>query len=145
MSIEIGAPTEDEKSFGRRLTGWLSEHARDAGHPFDNSPFQLQLSEDGQTVAGYVGYRLYDWLFVQWIAVAPEARGRGHGAKLVRAAEDKARAEGILGIFIDSYGFQAPKFYEKLGYTVFGRLEMPDPQLTRYYIGKALHPSVRIG
>ncbi|SLN44430.1 GNAT family N-acetyltransferase [Roseisalinus antarcticus] len=144
MTTQILPPTEDETAFHTRLYDWVSDHATASGHPFDNTPFLLELREDGQCVAGFEGYRLFDWLFVRYIAVAPHRRGRGHGARLVRAAEDKARAEGITGIFIDSYAFQAPEFYEKLGYTVFGTLDGGPPARRRSYLAKALAPGARI-
>jgi GNAT superfamily N-acetyltransferase len=137
-TIKTIIPADPEETTHKRLTDWLSDHAQAQGHPFDNAPFALELHEDGEAVAGFAGYTLYGWLFVRFLAVAPSHRGRGLGARLPREAEDKARAEGILGIFIDTYGFQAPGFYERHGYRTFGRLGHPDAPRVRSYLAKSL-------
>ena len=41
----------------------------------------------------------------------------------MRAAEEEARSRSCLGVFLDTYSFQARPFYEKLGYEQFGTLE----------------------
>ncbi|ROU02743.1 GNAT family N-acetyltransferase [Histidinibacterium lentulum] len=140
-TIRTIIPTDPEETSHKRLTDWPSDHATAAGHSFDNAPFALELHEDGQVVAGFAGYRLYGWLFVRFLAVAPSHRGLGLGSRLLSEAEDKARAEGMLGIFIDTYGFQAPGFYERHGYRTFGRLGHPDPARVRSYLAKSLSDS----
>lgn len=134
-------PTDPEEAIHKRLVDWLFDHAVAQGHPFDKALFALELHEDGQVVAGIAGSTVHDWLFVRYLAVAPSHRGRGLGSRLLSEAEDKARAEGILGIFLDTYGFQAPGFYERHGYTTFGRLGHPDPARVRSYLAKSLSDS----
>ena len=51
-------------------------------------------------------------------------RGSGLGRRLMAMAEKAARGEGCVGIWLDTFEFQAPGFYEKLGFTPFG--ELPD-------------------
>jgi ribosomal protein S18 acetylase RimI-like enzyme len=38
------------------------------------------------------------------------------------AVEAEARSLGCRGAYLDTFSFQAPKFYEKLGYREFGRI-----------------------
>jgi ribosomal protein S18 acetylase RimI-like enzyme len=56
--------------------------------------------------------------------VAEPFRGRGHGAKLLRTAEDEARMQGCHGVFLKTTSFQAKPFYEKFGYEVVA--DIPD-------------------
>ncbi len=144
MTLRTVTPDAPLEEVHKRLTDWLDAHATAAGHPFDNQPFNLELHDGDTVVAGFSGYRLYDWLFVRFIAVDPARRGQGLGARLVVEAEARVRAEGILGIFIDTYGYQAPGFYQRLGYTAFGTLGQPDPALCRTYLAKLLSPSAHL-
>jgi predicted N-acetyltransferase YhbS len=56
--------------------------------------------------------------------VAEPLRGQGYGAKLLRAAEDEARMQGCYGVFLTTFSFQAPTYYEKFGYEVVA--DIPD-------------------
>jgi hypothetical protein len=51
-----------------------------------------------------------------------ERRGR-FWALLLQAAESEALRRGCTCALLDSYSFQAPDFYKKLGYQEFGLLE----------------------
>ena len=63
-----------------------------------------------------------EWLFVNWLWVAAPYRRTGEGSRLLREAEADARQEGCRGVYLDTFSFQAPKFYEKLGFREFGRI-----------------------
>ena len=38
-------------------------------------------------------------------------------------AEHAAREKGCVGIWLDTFDFQAPEFYKRHGYTAFGQVE----------------------
>ena len=63
-----------------------------------------------------------EWLFVNWLWVAAPYRRTGEGSRLLLAAETDAREAGCRGVYLDTFSFQAPKFYEKLGFREFGRI-----------------------
>jgi GNAT superfamily N-acetyltransferase len=63
------------------------------------------------------------WLHVSILWVEEAFRGSGHGVTLMRSAEEEARELGARYAHLDSHSFQAPGFYEKLGYVEFGRLQ----------------------
>lgn len=76
------------------------------------------------------------WLFLDLFVLAPEARRGGTGARILAMAEDAARARGCRGVYLDTHGFQAPGFYRRQGYAVFG--ELPDHPIghTRVFLRK---------
>jgi GNAT superfamily N-acetyltransferase len=63
------------------------------------------------------------WLHISILWIEEPFRGKGHGAALMDAAEAEARGLGCRYAHLDSMSFQAPAFYEKLGYREFGRLK----------------------
>jgi N-acetylglutamate synthase-like GNAT family acetyltransferase len=59
-----------------------------------------------------------------WLAslvVAPEARGRGHAARLVHAVEAAARESGHAGLWL--YTWTAEELYARLGWQRVGPIE----------------------
>jgi GNAT superfamily N-acetyltransferase len=94
--------------------------------------------QTGELVAGLYAFTWGDWLEVKFVWVRPDHRGRGLGRRLVETAETEARRRGCHHAWLDSYSFQAPGMYEKLGYRAFGRLhEYPDAA-ERVFLTRAL-------
>jgi ribosomal protein S18 acetylase RimI-like enzyme len=54
------------------------------------------------------------------------------------AAEGEARNRKCRHVFLDTLSFQALGFYQKLGYTEFGRLSGFGDKYDRYWLRKAL-------
>ncbi len=51
-----------------------------------------------------------------------EAKGQGVARHVMELAEQEARRLGCIGIWLDTFTFQAPWFYPKLGFVEFARL-----------------------
>ncbi len=56
----------------------------------------------------------------------------------MEAAERAARERGCVGVFLDTYSFQARPFYEGLGYTLFDELPDYPPGAAKHYLFKRL-------
>jgi GNAT superfamily N-acetyltransferase/uncharacterized protein YndB with AHSA1/START domain len=93
---------------------------------------------EGEVVAGLIGATYWDWFYLDLLWVREDLRGQGHGRRLVEQAEDEARRRGAKYAYLDTFSFQAPAFYDKLGYQVFGQLpEFPGGH-QRYFYAKTL-------
>lgn len=82
----------------------------------------IVLDANGEVAGGLLGETQFAWLKITYLAVAEHARGQGVGRELVGMVEQEAIARGCRFSFVDTMGYQAPKFYEKLGYKVAGLL-----------------------
>jgi ribosomal protein S18 acetylase RimI-like enzyme len=91
-----------------------------------------------EVLGGLLGSIWGGWLHVQFLWVAEPLRGRGHGRRLMQAAERQAIERGCTQAHLETSSFQAPAFYEKLGYEVFGALEDFPPGHTKYFMRKRL-------
>jgi len=92
----------------------------------------------GDVLGGLLGQLWGAWLQVGTLWVAASARGKGHGAKLLSAAEDYARSRGAVGATLETYSFQARPFYERLGYEVCGQLDGYPPGHAKFFLRKSL-------
>jgi GNAT superfamily N-acetyltransferase len=80
----------------------------------------LRDPESGAVTGGLWGASVVGWLYVDLLVVPEESRGQGLGTELLRQAEIIARKRGCIGLWLHTATFQAPAFYEKLGFQLFG-------------------------
>jgi len=113
-----------------------------AGDPHLRPVALLLTDEHGEHLGGLLGKCSYDWLFVELLAVPEEHRGANHGKALMAKAEEIARAHGCIGIWLDTFEFQARGFYEKLGFEVFGTLDDHPVGQKRYFLRKRLQEAL---
>jgi len=78
---------------------------------------------DGQLQGALSGWTWQEAAGIGMTWVAEAARGTGVGARLMRAFEEEARRRGARRVFVTSFTFQAPGFYERLGYREIFRWE----------------------
>lgn len=90
---------------------------------------------EGHIVGGLWGRTGYGFLFVELLAVGP-AKGSGLGREMMLLAEAEAKRRGLLGIWLDTWTFQAPGFYLKLGFVECGRIKDYPPGHDRIFFVK---------
>ena len=98
----------------------------------------LVRDDAGAVIGGLWGRTSRGWLFVDLLGLPPEARSLGIGTRLMRMAEAEATRRGCVGVWLDTFSFQARPFYEKLGYTVFAQIAHYPDDHTRYFLSKRL-------
>jgi GNAT superfamily N-acetyltransferase len=105
---------------------------------FDHRPLTVTIRErgkmggkmGGKILGGLVGETFFGWMFVSLLWVSERHRGNGWGSSLMRTAEAEARERGVRHVYLDSFSFQAPAFYEKLGYRELGDCRTSQPATT---------------
>ncbi len=96
----------------------------------------LVRDEAGAVVGGLTGRTTAAWLYVELFWLPDALRGSGLGTRLMMSAEAEAVRRGCIGAHLDTYDYQAPGFYRKLGYEVFGSIEDHPPGHTRFWMRK---------
>lgn len=69
------------------------------------------------------GRTIYRQFLIDVLWVADSHRGRGLARQLMALAESQARLRGCLAAQVDTLAFQAPDFYQKLGFEIVGKVE----------------------
>lgn len=97
------------------------------------------LAKEGEVIqGGLLGQVYYKGMHVQLLWVDESLRKSGIGSSLLQKAEELARESKCNLIYLDTFSFQAPKFYEKWGFEVFGKIENFPDNFTRYFLVKRL-------
>jgi len=104
----------------------------------DYRPLTITLRNGKEIVGGLVGTTWQGWLYIDVLWISDKYRGKGYGTSLMKKAESEARKRGVRNMYLNSFSFQAPSFYKKLGYKEYGRLKDFPAGHTRYWFTKAL-------
>jgi GNAT superfamily N-acetyltransferase len=95
----------------------------------------------GVVLGGLLGSTHWNHFFVSALFVRESFRKAGIGRELMNRAEALALAHACDAIFLDTFDFQAPGFYKKLGFEVFGILPDYPRGHKRFYLVKQLAPA----
>ncbi|MEM7424288.1 MAG: GNAT family N-acetyltransferase [Pseudomonadota bacterium] len=109
----------------RALTSW------------DWTSYSIVVREGEHVAASARGVTNMGLVEIRGVWIDPDRRGSGLGQALVREVEAEAMRRGCTAAALDTYSWQAPGFYRKLGYVEFGRLDYPNGT-SRHYLRKAL-------
>lgn len=92
----------------------------------------------GRLVGGLVGQLYWNVLYIELLWVIERARGEGIGRGLLAAAERLARKARKDLVYLNTYTFQAPGFYKKLGFRSIGRIRDYPRGESRIFLVKIL-------
>ncbi|WP_262849919.1 GNAT family N-acetyltransferase [Mumia quercus] len=99
----------------------------------------VRIEEGGELLAGLSGWTWGQSAGIGMTWVHPEHRGSGHGSALLSAFEEEAERRGCTHVFVTSFTFQAPDFYERHGYKETFRWEsVPTPGRDDVHLRKDL-------
>lgn len=134
LTLDRQPPASDLKRAHELLSEYnrqfLPSEIRRWGFTLKNAAGELIGAADGSS---YWGRTYLDMLWV-----SPTARGQGVGQRLMAEVERLAREHGSRGIDLWTMDFQAPGFYEKMGFTVSGTIAGYDEGHEKRFYSKAL-------
>lgn len=92
--------------------------------------------DQNQMVGGITGHSYWNIMHVDFFWVDESLRGKGQGTVLLHKMEQLAKKEKCKVIHLETFSFQAPKFYAKNGYTQFGKIEHVPVENCDYFFFK---------
>ncbi|CAI1177038.1 Acetyltransferase (GNAT) family [Serratia entomophila] len=92
----------------------------------------------GEVLGGIIGRSSLGLLFLDLFHLPTALRGSGIGSELLRRFEEEGRRRGCVSAVLYTISFQAPKFYEKHGWTRFGEVPCLPSGTRRIFMSKAL-------
>ncbi|MCR3956513.1 MAG: GNAT family N-acetyltransferase [Gudongella sp.] len=130
--------TEDEIEYIKNQLFHFNVSAAPPDQGALSKDINLILKDEDKIYGGLIGRIYRRCLFIEFLWISEEARGVGYGGKLIIEAEKIAITEQCSFVHLDTFSFQAPEFYKKKGYEIFGVLEGYSDGIKRYYLKKDL-------
>ena len=131
----------DQKSYDR-IVELLVEYNLSKTKQFEkeiNKPIEIiARNEQNEIIGGLYGRSLWGTLEIKTFVVKTENRNEGIGRKLIEEAEKEAKIRNCRFISLDTFSFQAPVFYEKLGFEKIGTETDFPKGFEKYYYRKKI-------
>jgi GNAT superfamily N-acetyltransferase len=101
----------------------------------------LRDPDTGETLGGMIGRTSYGLLFIDLVYLPETMRGQDIGSRLLQMMEQEGASRGCRSAFLLTITYQAPGFYERHGWTEFGRIACDPAGTARVFMTKTLrHP-----
>ena len=91
-------------------------HGRAQAHDGKAEPVSCLVRDGGRIVAGGTGRTEYDRLFVAYLWVAEDFRGKGFARRILKALESEAEKRGCKDALIETLDDTVASLYRHLGY-----------------------------
>ena len=139
MKTRVVAERKKARAASRKLWNGLIRYNLQQAGPFSYKRTVLTVRDAKKRILGGVILQSY-WLetYVELLWLSARARRLGLGRQLMQEAERRARRRGSRLLHLNTYSFQAPGFYEKLGYKPFGELRDLSNPTRRFWLWKRL-------
>ncbi|MDR5775376.1 MULTISPECIES: GNAT family N-acetyltransferase [unclassified Caballeronia] len=136
IQVTVSVTDWIDASFEADVAGGLAAFNTGQLGPSDHRDLAVSLYQGDDFVGGLAGYTAWEWLFVKWLWVREDARGRGLGARALDAAEVEARKRGCRAAWLDTLNPTARDLYARHGFEVFGELADFHAGRARYFMQK---------
>ncbi|MBE7684078.1 GNAT family N-acetyltransferase [Paenibacillus sp. P13VS] len=94
--------------------------------------------KEGRAVGGIFCATYCETLYIDNFWIDEEYRNHGSGKSLLLQAESIASSMGCKLAHTSTFSYQAPEFYQKMGYEVFGVIDEYPEGIVQYFLKKRL-------
>ena len=95
-------------------------------------------NDEGDIIGVITGRAYYNEVHIGDLIIDEKYRRHKLGSELVKKVEEEDSGKGYEKITLTTFGFQAPDFYKKLGYSLEFIREDKDPKLSKYFYSKTI-------
>ncbi|WDP91406.1 MAG: GNAT family N-acetyltransferase [Desulfobacter sp.] len=130
---EFNPPSHETKALEEKLLRHNSRRIEGYGY----EEVIIKVMDDCRALAAGIHCTIGGgWMYIASLWVHEKHRQRGTGTDLLKRAESIAQEKNCVGIYLYTYSFQNPGFYEKRGYRIFGSLEQFCHDHSKLYMKK---------
>ena len=117
---------KENRAISLDLRKLLNEHHVESGHEVlldaQKDFFSYAFYDDEELVGGLVAEVKLGQFYIELLAVSKKHRSRQLGKRLMLIAEQKAKQLNCHHILVNTYSYQAPDFYLKVGFKELSRI-----------------------
>ena len=106
--------------------------------PRNQKDFTITVEDKNMVIGGAIGESEFGWMIVQYLWVNSRVRKQGIGSQIMSEVEKLAQSRKCTGIYLDTFSFQAPRFYKRLGYSKIGKLDDHPHGFSKMWFAKRL-------
>jgi N-acetylglutamate synthase and related acetyltransferases len=135
----ISYGNEEENAYVRkRLIEFNAEHVPEyLSSRYEEINLTIK-DETGRVIGGILSTLCWNWIEVEILWIEESLRGQGYGSHLLNQIELIAKEKGCTFIKLNTFSFQAPRFYLKNGYEEVAVFKEASTGSNHYYFMKKL-------
>ena len=139
LGARIKAEGKRARTASRKLWAGLIRYNRQQAGPLRYSRTVLTARDrKGKLLGGAILQSYWKETYIELLWLSALARRSGIGSRLIAEAERRAKKRGSLLLHLNTYSFQAPGFYEKLGFKRLGGMAGSPRGESRHFYAKKL-------
>ena len=125
--MKIVKKSEEEERVGDFINEAFTDYAKECNVALNYEDYWFVAEDDeGEIIGTITGRAYYNEVHIGDLIIDKRFRGQNIGTKLVRAVEEEYKNKGFDKITLTTFGFQAPEFYKKLGYSEIGEVYLDE-------------------
>lgn len=137
MLIQIIPMSDADLDYLKVIDTGLNDYSRGTTG-YDRIPLNFIAKMGDDRVGGLKACTVADHSFISWLYVDDKYRSKGIGRDLMQHAEMMARQKNCIKAFVDTMSFQAPEFYQRLGFQEIARIKDFYPGHDRIFYSKMI-------
>jgi ribosomal protein S18 acetylase RimI-like enzyme len=124
QEIEFSHGVLDEQKQAQLTAGFESHSQDQVAPPYVKAHLNWTVQdENGNLISALTASVLWEWIYIDELWVDERCRGTGMGKRLMDKVEEYAVEQHLSGLWLWTQSWQAPKFYQQLGFEEFTRFE----------------------